>query len=155
MPIRKRPTPDEIWEVLADVRDECYPCLKVGNVDVKISDRLRRVAAKVRWNRRDDHFLLTVSGHYFDEFGWNHELREILKHEIIHIRFPEDGHNGRFHQEKERLGTTRYCRSRGGLKAKMMIECQSEGCGWIYRSFDLDPCPMCGAEGKVIGTVEE
>lgn len=155
MPIRKRPTTDEIWEMLSNVRDEYYPYLKVGNVKIEISDRMTRTAAKVGWNRRDDHFLLIVSGRYFDEFGWYHELREILKHEIIHIRFPEDSHNGRFHQERDRIGATRYCRSRSGLKAKMMIECQNDRCGWIYKSFDLDPCPKCGAEGKMIGTVEE
>ena len=139
--------------MLSDVRDECYPYLKVGNVEIQISERLRRVAAKVRWFRKDDRFLLTISGHYFDEFGWNHELGEVLKHEIIHIANPHTGHGYTFQEERERLGATRYCRSRGGLKARMMIECLE--CGWIYKSFELDPCPKCGAKGTVTGTVEE
>ena len=155
MAVRKRPTPIEVREILSEIRDEYYPTLGIGNVEIEISERYRRTAAMVEWFPREDRFRLTLSGRYFDEFGWYHELREVLKHEIIHIRFPDSQHKWKFQKERERIGAPRFCRTRGSRKAKMMLECKSEECGWIYKSLDLDPCPKCGSEGKMIGTVEE
>ncbi len=153
--IRKRPTPDEIWSALCEVRDECYPMLKMGNVRIEISDRLKKVAAKVCWIPSEDRFVVTVSGRYFDEFGWHHELSEVLKHEIIHIARPRAGHSKIFAAERDRLGAIGYCRSPGDRKKKLLLECQNDTCSWIYSSLERDPCPKCGENGRVVGTVEE
>lgn len=152
----KRPTPGDIWDTLGEIRDEFYPTLSLGNVEVKISNRLK-IAGKVEMKRLgwpDQHFVVVISGPYHDEFGWIIELYETLKHEIIHIRYPRIMHDSFFKSELHRIGAERYCKSRGETIRKLIYRCKA--CGHTFHGMDnINFCPKCEDLVESIGVVEE
>jgi rubrerythrin len=156
--LTKRPSPQEIFKMLEEIRNEHYPILQIGNVEIKISERLKTTAGHVQCYKHcgtATNFLMTISGPYHDHFGWGSELYETLKHEIIHIARPYAKHGESFYTEMHRTGAERFARTRGrDLTMKAQYRCKA--CSHTWKSTNREQfCPICDDLIEQIGIIEE
>lgn len=139
----------EVWR-------NCYPDKMIPTVSVEISKRLRRSAGNCRRTLRYGNwcFEIRLSQRYHDHYGWDEELNETLKHELIHVRHPNCCHGDDFRTEMQRVSAERFCKSpdRDDRKRKVY---QCRACEHTFISMAKETeCPKCEDLIDMIGTVE-
>ena len=152
-----RPLESEIELRLQEIWEEAYPeAGAMPPISIEFSDLLRKTAAKVIYSLRGGQwkFVMRFSNRYFNHFGWGEEFDRVMRHEIIHVRYPYEGHGETFRAEAQRLDADRYCKSTYWDERKRTVW-QCRECGYKFPSMGRETeCPRCGDLIDKIGVVE-
>jgi predicted SprT family Zn-dependent metalloprotease len=89
----------------------------------KLSNRMKRRAGQVNLSRWE----MTISVPYHDRYGWDGELENTTKHEIIHLFLRQtrkpSGHNRLFKEIANRIDAPYYSREMPQTSFRYLFEC--------------------------------